>query len=258
MGKAKIVAVGNFKGGVGKTTSAAHLAFALSEAGHKVLLVDLDSQGQSSLYLTDDKTLSGKAGGAEQLLDESSTISPTSTKWGIDVLHGHRGLGRIDEAGYPQDKAFKLRQRLEGLPYDFVVLDTPPDLAFRLLSALTWADVFLIVTTPDPLAMDSTLQLLNVIRGWLHRNLAKPGFKFRIALNMVDRSSASAVREAEQARRMAPQFVLQDELTHRRELLKRAFAQKIPVWQLKRVPKGVAEVWKNLPVALGLIEGKEA
>lgn len=255
---AKIAAVGNFKGGVGKTTSTTHLAFALKEAGHSVLLVDFDSQGHSSLYLTGDKTIAGKAGGAEQLLDATKEIEPMQTKWGIDLLHGHRGLGRIDETGYKLEDAFKLRERIEQLPYDYVVIDTPPDMAFRMLAALTWSDLFVIVTTPDPLAQDSSTQLINVIRGWMVKRWVKPGFRFKIMLNMVDRSSASAVQEAEKARASAPQFVMNTEFTYRREIIKRAFAEGVPVWQVKRVPKDVANIWRELPQSLGLIEGVTA
>lgn len=256
MGKATVVAVGNFKGGVGKTTSAVHLALALRKAGRTVLLVDFDSQGQSSLYLTDDATLAGKPNGAEQLLDAEKQIQPIETKWGIDVLHGHRGLGRVDKN--TGDDARKLRERVQSLPYDFVVIDTPPDMAFRMIAALMWADLFMIVTTPDPLAQNSTEQLINVIRGFMSRGWVKTGFKFRIMLNMVDRSSASAVREADNAKTRAPQFVLSTEFTYRRELIKRAFAQKIPVWEVSRVPKGVAMAWQSLPELLGLVEGVSA
>jgi len=256
MGKATVIAVGNFKGGVGKTTTTAHLAFALREAGHTVLLVDFDSQGQSTLYLTDDPSWAGKSGGAEQLLDPEKEIQPIATKWGIDVLHGHRGLGRIDK--HTGEDAGKLRGRIEALPYDFIVIDTPPDMAFRMLAALMWADLLLVVSTPDPLAQNSTEQLTNVIRGFKSRGWVKPRFQFKIMLNMVDRSSATAVKEAEEARARAPSSVLASEFTYRRELIKRAFKQKIPVWKVSRVPKDIAATWHDLPVSLGLIKGVTA
>lgn len=255
---AKVITIGNFKGGVGKTTVAANLAFALREAGKSVLLVDLDSQGQSSLYVTGDDTLAGEAGGAETLLDTSQPIKPRQTPSGVDVLHGHRGLGRIDEAGHAGKEAFDLRPHVEALPYDFVIIDTPPDLAFRTLASLIWADLFLVVTKPDPVTQNSTNQLINVLRGFISKRWVKPGFQLRILLNMVDRASPSAVKEAQDARDKAPEFVLPIELTYRRDMVNRAFDQKIPVWQVKRLPKSVAETWRSLPQHLGLVDGGAA
>jgi len=254
---AKVIAVGNFKGGVGKTTVTVNLALALREEGARVLLVDLDSQGQASLYLTDDESLAGKAGGSEQLLSAPEHLAVIETPSGIDVLHGHRGLGRIDEAGHSIEEAKNLRPYLAGLEYDYVVVDTPPDLAFRTLASLMWADQFVVVTTPDPLAQNSTVQFIKVVSGWMSKRWVKPGFKFSILMNMVDRASPEAVAEAEKARQMAPQFVLPTEFTLRRALVKRAFEQKIPVWKVKKIPKDVASAWRSLPQLLGLAQGEK-
>lgn len=254
---AKVIAVGNFKGGVGKTTVSSNLAFALKEEGHSVLLVDFDSQGQSGQYVSGDPDISSEEGGAERILDADPELRGTPTESGIDVLHGHRMLGRVDEGGYTGEDALKLRAYVTSLPYDFIVIDTPPNMAFRMIAAFMWADYFLLVTRPDPLASDSTAQMLQVLQGWIASGWVKPTFSFGILMNMVDRSSASAVKEAETARRVAPDYFLPAELTYRRDLISRAFAQKIPVWQVKRIPKGVAQTWRSLPVLLGLVEGEQ-
>ena len=249
---AEVIVVGNFKGGVGKTTVTVNLGAALVEEGKTVLIVDLDSQGHSSRYVTGNDELSTTPGGSELLFDPDSELHPHSTEWGMDVLHGHRGLGRVDEEGHTMDEAIALRARLEQLPYDYVLIDTPPDLAARTVSALLWADVFVCVTTPDPLAQDSTEQVANVLLGWIANRWVKPKFRFHILLNMVDRASPEAKAEAEAARQAAPQFVLPTELTYRRDLVKRAFRQKVPVWKVKRLPRDVADTWRSLPKVLGL------
>jgi chromosome partitioning protein len=254
---AKVVAVGNFKGGVGKTTVSANLAFSLKERGYRVLLVDFDSQGQSGQYVSGDPTISSREGGSELLLEGDPDLQPTQTESGIDVLHGHRQLGRIDEASYTGEDALNLREYVAGLPYDFIVIDTPPNMAFRMIAAFMWADYFLLVTRPDELSMDSTKQMLNVLAGWIRAKWVKPGFKFGILMNMVDRSSASLVAEAEAARANAPQYFLQTELTYRRDAINRAFGQKIPVWKLPRIPKPIANAWRDLPVVIGLTPAEE-
>lgn len=254
---AKVIAVGNFKGGVGKTTVSANLAFSLRERGHSVLLVDFDSQGQSGQYVSGDETISQREGGSERLLEGDPALRGTPTDWGIDVLHGHRQLGRIDEGSYSGEDAMNLREYVASLPYDFVVIDTPPNMAFRMIAAFMWADYFLLVTRPDKISMDSTKQMLNVLGGWIKAKWVKPGFKFGILLNMVDRSSASLVAEAEEARTTAPQYFLQTELTYRRDAINRAFKMKIPVWKVPRMPKAVANTWRELPVILGMTNAGE-
>jgi len=256
---AQVIAVGNFKGGVGKTTVSVNLALALREEGHSVLLLDFDGQGQSSLYLTNDESLSLRPGGAERIMEGDAALKGIETASGIDVLHGHRGLGSMDSGpGATGEAASKLRAAIDSMDYDFIVIDVPPEMGFRMIAALMWADLFVIVTTPDPLAQNSTKQFLNVVRGFLQKRWVKPGFRFRILLNMVDRASRSAVEEAEAARANAPQFVVDTELTLRRELVKRAFSMRIPVWQVKRIPKEVAQSWRDLPSSLGLVERNEA
>lgn len=249
---AKVIAVGNFKGGVGKTTVSANLAFSLKERGYRVLLVDFDAQGHSGQYVSGDETISQNPGGAERLFDGEPNLRGIETESGIDVLHGHRQLGRIDEGEYKGDVALKLRDYVAGLDYDFVVIDTPPNMAFRMIASIMWADYFLLVTKPDRLSMDGTYQMLNVLAGWIKAKWVKPGFKFGILLNMVDRSSPSAKQEAEDARNGAPEYFLQTELTYRRDAINRAFDNKIPVWKMPRIPKDVASAWRDLPVVLGL------
>lgn len=250
---AKIIVVGNFKGGVGKTTAAVNLGFGLIEEGKTVCLVDLDSQGHSSLYVTGNADLQTQTGGSEVLFDPEAELVPTKTESGMDVYHGHRGLGRIDVDSKSKEEITALRPRIESLPYDFVIIDTPPDLATRTVAALLWADLFVLVTTPDPLAQDSTGQVVSVLRGWIKNRWVKPGFRFRILLNMVDRASAEAKAEAEAAREAAPQFVVPTELSYRRDLVKRAVRDRIPVWRVKRLPRDVANAWRSLPKVLDLI-----
>lgn len=250
---AKVIAVGNFKGGVGKTTVSTNLAFSLVERGYSVLLVDYDSQGQAGQYASGDESISQNEGGSELLLEGDPDLRGVETESGIHVLHGHRQLGRIDEASYSGDDAMRLRSYVSSLPYDYVVIDTPPNMAFRMIAAFMWADYFLLVTRPDRLSMDSTHQMLNVLAGWIAAKWVKPGFRFGILMNMVDRSSAALTQEAEDARQAAPDYFLQTELTYRRDAINRAFTMKVPVWKVPRIPKAVASAWRDLPEVMGVV-----
>lgn len=250
---AKVIAVGNFKGGVGKTTVSINLAFSLKERGYSVLLVDFDSQGNASFYITGDKTVTQSSGGSELLLQGKPDLPVTQTESGIDLLHGHRELGRIDEGGHKGEDAMALRSYVANLPYDYIVIDTPPNMAFRMIAAFMWADYFLLVTKPDRLTMESTSQMLNVLGGWIRAKWIKPGFKFGILLNFVDRSSADLTREAEEARKAAPAYFLPTELTYRRDAINKAVKKHTAVWNVPRIPKSVAAAWRNLPETIGVV-----
>jgi len=250
---AKVIAVGNFKGGVGKTTVSAHLAFSLNERGHSVLLVDFDAQGQAGQYVTGDETITDNEGGAEQLLEAPDQLHPIRTESGIDVLHGHRALGELDGGEYSGEDALKLRAYIDSLDYEYVVIDTPPTLAFRMIASLMWADYYLLVTKPDALTMDSTKQMLQVVFGWIGQGWVKPDFRFGIIMNMVDRSSAALRQEAFEARTTAPDYFLPAELTYRRDAFNKAYVKKMPVWKVPRIPKEVADAWRNIPEIIGIV-----
>ena len=250
---AKVIAVGNFKGGVGKTTISANLAFALKEAGKSVLLLDFDQQGQSSQYIGGEEFEPEEGKGAERILEADPELRGQTTASGIDVLHGHLDLGRLDEGGHGIEEVFALRSYIEALPYDYVVIDTPPNMGFRMLGAMAWADYLLIVQKPDAVSTDSTVKLLHVIQGWLNKRWVKPGFRFGIVMNMVDRSSPASRNEAEQARAEHPSLFLPVELTYRRDLINRAYTNRVPVWAVHRMPKDVATAWRTLPVTIGML-----
>lgn len=256
---AKVIAVGNFKGGVGKTTVSANLAFSLAERGYKVLVIDFDAQGHAGQYVSGDDEISSAPGGAERLFEQDPDLKGAPARDGIDVLHGHLQLGRLDEdEEYTGDLALQMREYIAGLPYDYIIIDTPPSMAFRMVAAFMWADYYLIVTNPERLSMDGTQKMIAVLAGWIRNKWVKPGFRFGIVMNKVDRSSAHLKQEAANARQEAPKFFLPVELTYRRDAINRAFDQKIPVWKVARVPKEVAEAWRTLPDVIGMVEGEQA
>jgi chromosome partitioning protein len=159
---ARVVAISNQKGGSGKTTTAVHLAAALHAAGKRVLLVDLDGQGNATTYLGLEKDgsrlldmLVGKA-----TLDEVLEHS----EFGIDVLGGGPALEGLDVILYSEKRstgAHQLKLHLDraGDRWDFVLLDCPPNLGLATASALIAATEVLIPVQTEGMAVEGVGRL---------------------------------------------------------------------------------------------------
>ncbi|MDQ5885711.1 MAG: chromosome partitioning protein, partial [Patescibacteria group bacterium] len=142
----KIIAVLNQKGGVGKTTTVVNAAAYLAKLGKNVLVVDLDPQGNATSGLGLDK----------QILDSTvydilfknittaSLIKDTSIA-GLHILPTNSQLAaaEVDLANENQ-REYRLKQALENLTYDYILIDCPPSLGLLSLNALTAANLVLV------------------------------------------------------------------------------------------------------------------
>lgn len=150
--KTKIIAVANQKGGVGKSTIAFHLAnAAVKSAKSRVLVLDLDSQGNLSQYLSGDlDVIKVTEGGVGSLFDGAEIKPMATTHPQIDLLHGHEALDRYDSDSEAEERVFDagFPGMLRGLGYDYIIIDTPPAVGLRHLVALYWADTVLIPLEP--------------------------------------------------------------------------------------------------------------
>ncbi len=124
----RTIAIANQKGGVGKTTTAINLSAGLAYCGKKVLLVDMDPQGQSTKWLSistkDSHTLS------DVLCDLQNVniVIQKSYIPNLDVLPSDLSLSITDmKLSSTNAKEFKLRKKLEGLKYDYIIIDCPPN-----------------------------------------------------------------------------------------------------------------------------------
>ncbi|MDQ6963290.1 MAG: AAA family ATPase [Mariprofundales bacterium] len=199
-----IISIANQKGGVGKTTTSINLAASLSAMDYRVLLVDLDPQGNSTTGLgIDKKAIRGSTyellmgqisleeivvpSGFEGLLVAPADVALTAAE--IELIKVAKREWRLHEAfsGY------------QGEPFDYVIIDCPPALNLLTINALTAADRVLITLQTEFLALEGVSQILETLRRIkkkLNRDLAVDG----ILLTMIDRRNKIALQVEREVR----------------------------------------------------------
>jgi chromosome partitioning protein len=186
---ARILALSNQKGGVGKTTTAINLSASLASAGQRVLLVDLDPQGNATSGVGHDRN-SLPRGVYEVLLgfaEAEDCVVPTGRP-GLDLLPATAGLvGAEVELVDQRGRERRLRRGLAGIraSYDWVLIDCPPSLGLLTVNALTAADRVLVPLQAEYYAMEGLSQLLRTItavRRGLNPDLRREG----IVVTMYD------------------------------------------------------------------------
>jgi chromosome partitioning protein len=164
----KIVAVANQKGGVGKTTTAVNLGSALAELGQRILLVDLDPQGNATSALGMQE-LEGESL-YEPLLGQGTIVEkvcPTRLEGLFFVAADLDLAGAEVEIARMSDHLLRLSQTLEVLrsdqTFDFVLLDCPPSLGILMSNALAAADEILIPIQCEYFALEGLVKIVRVV-----------------------------------------------------------------------------------------------
>lgn len=162
-----IIVIANQKGGVGKTTTAINLSAACALQGKRVLLIDLDPQGNSSLSFVESERIDGSAFDlfTEMQRPWEDFIYSTTVKK-LDIVPARINLAKLEAKLVGDfDAIFRLRDRIEQIrsKYDLIFIDTPPTLGLITVNALVAASHVLIPIQSSYFALEGTDDLLETI-----------------------------------------------------------------------------------------------
>ena len=204
----KIISIINQKGGVGKTTTVINLASALSQLGKKVLVIDLDPQGNATTGLgisnmeSSEQTIYGILNGAKEISD---VIRKTKFQ-NLDLITSNVDLSGIEvETAGDNDRAFILNIKLtaylnnSSASYDYVLIDCPPSLSLLTVMALVASNSLLVPLQTEFFALEGLTQLMKTIERIKIRLNPKLNIQ-GILLTMYDRRNKLSSQVESEAR----------------------------------------------------------
>ena len=164
----KVVAIANQKGGVGKTTTAVNLASALGKAGKKVLMIDIDPQGNATSGLGVNKREISVS--TYNLMIADAKAQDVLIDTGFENLHllpSNMDLAGVEiELVEMQERCYRLKQAIAPLKqsYDYIFIDCPPSLGLITLNGLAIANGLLVPIQCEYYALEGLSQLVSTVR----------------------------------------------------------------------------------------------
>jgi chromosome partitioning protein len=163
----RILALANQKGGVGKTTTAINLGTALAAIGERVLILDLDPQGNASTGLGIDRR--SRQSSTYNVLVGDRTLSETIRETAVprlSIAPSTMDLSGVElEIAGERDRAFRLRKAIESLKdeYSYVLIDCPPSLNLLTINAMSAANAILVPLQCEFFALEGLSQLIKTV-----------------------------------------------------------------------------------------------
>ncbi len=232
----KIISIINQKGGVGKTTTVINLAAGLSMKGKKILVIDLDPQGNATTGLglsntaSSDTTIYSVLNGNKKI---SEVIQNTSFE-NLNLITSNVDLSGLEvETAGDSRRAFKLKDELTSIlndsraSYDYILIDCPPSLSLLTIMALVASDALVVPLQTEFFALEGLTQLMKTI-GRIKNNL-NPELSIRgILLTMYDRRNKLSGEVEREARNYFKEKVYQS-VVPRNVRLSEAPSHGVPV-----------------------------
>lgn len=206
----KCIAVANQKGGVGKTTTAINLSACLGALGKRVLLIDLDPQGNASSGVgTDPRQVEQSVYGVLSGDLDMHTACIQTEFQNLSLCPSNMELAGAEvELVLMEEREFRLKHAIAQIKadYDFILIDCPPSLGLLTLNALVAADTILIPIQCEYYALEGLSQLTGTIRKV--RQSLNPELDIEgVLLTMFDARTNLSIQVADEVKRFYPQKV---------------------------------------------------